>query len=305
MTAPFLDLVRHALTAADRDAFYRRIDDGSMTRVIRGVAVPTATWHEADGAERHRILVHAALATTTQRVAVAGVSAAVLHELPWVGHLPPFAEVAHLSNGGRASRTLRITGLRPASTVDIDGLDVVELARAVADVARSCDFAQAVVVADAAAARSPTVIAEALAEIDRLPGFRGGVRAMDALAFADAASESPGESLSRASMHRMRLPAPVLQAEFPRSAGRPWRVDFWWPDHGVIGEFDGESKYADNAPGTLLAEKVREDDLRARPQVRAFVRWDWDTASSPVALAEKLARAGVYPMRVRRPTAAI
>jgi hypothetical protein len=305
MTAPYLDLVRHAVTSADRDAFYRRIEDGTMTRVIRGVSVPTASWQDADRAERHRILVHAAIATTTQRVAVAGVSAAVLHGLPCLDPLPSYAEVAPLGPGGRPTRTLRLIGLQPAATVEIDGLQVVGLGRALADVARSSEFANAVVVADAAVSRSSSVIAEAMAEIDRLPGFRGGVRAAAALEFADPRSESPGESLSRASMHRMSLPQPILQAEFPRPGRHPWRVDFWWPGAGVIGEFDGEQKYSDNSPGTLLEEKLREDDLRSRPNVRGFVRWGWATASSPVALAEKLRAVGVLPTRIRRPTAEI
>lgn len=302
MAAPFLDLVRNAVTAADRDAFYRRIDAGTMTRVIRGVAVPSATWDEADDAGRHRILVHAALATTTQRVVVAGASATVLHGLPWLGRLPSHAEVAAAGPGGRSSRTLRITGLPPSATVSIDGLDVVELGRAVADVARCTEFAGAVVVADAACARRQSVLDEAMAEIRRLPGHRGAGRAMTALEFADPRSESPGESLSRASMERMRLPRPILQAEFPRSPGRSWRVDFWWPDYGVIGEFDGASKYfGAAAESALLAEKRREDDLRS--QVRVLVRWGWDTAASPVALAGLLARVGLSPRRVRRPTA--
>lgn len=296
MTAPFLDLVRHAVTSADRDAFYRRIDDGTTTRVIRGVAVPTAIWDEAEPSERHRILVHAALATTHQHVVVARRSAAVLHRLPWVGALPPFAEVISLGGPGRSTRTIEISGHPPGSTVEIDSLPVTALARTLADVARAAEFEGAVVAADAAAARDPSVIAMALVEVAEWPGHQGAAKAAAALEFADPLAETPGESLSRASIARARLPRPVLQAEFPRLGGGTWRTDFWWPKFGVLGEFDGRLKYSGpTASEVVLAEKAREDELRA--QVRAFVRWGWDVARSPVELSRRLIAAGVSPVR--------
>ena len=61
--------------------------------------------------------------------------------------------------------------------------------------------------------------------------------------FADPPSGSAGESLSRVLIAEARLPAPDAAAAVLRPA-RPHRyVDFWWPDFGLIGEFDGLKKY--------------------------------------------------------------
>jgi hypothetical protein len=76
---------------------------------------------------------------------------------------------------------------------------------------------------------------------------------------ADERSESVGESRSRAAIALAGLPEPVLQWEV---AG--FRTDFGWPDHCVVGEFDGEIKYGrllrpGQQPGDVVfAEKRRK-----------------------------------------------
>ncbi|MFM7211917.1 MAG: DUF559 domain-containing protein, partial [Actinomycetota bacterium] len=49
-------------------------------------------------------------------------------------------------------------------------------------------------------------------------------------------------------------------------------ADMAWPDHKVIGEADGLLKYQDRSD--LIAEKAREDRLRAQGWI--VVRWTWD-----------------------------
>nr|BFF15511.1 hypothetical protein GCM10025699_68140 [Microbacterium flavescens] len=77
-------------------------------------------------------------------------------------------------------------------------------------------------------------------------------------------------------------------------------VDFWWPEFGVVGEFDGEVKYrtADMLRGrtpeqVVIDEKRREDALRSMPGVRAVVRWNWADAMRAEPLLAALRRAGV------------
>ncbi len=136
----------------------------------------------------------------------------------------------------------------------------------------------------------------ALAEVARWKTRPGRRRARLALEFADRLSESAGESRSRWLMHELGLPAPVLQQEFTNDDGE-WigRTDFWWPEHGVIGEFDGKVKY-----GRLLRPDQRiEDVIQAeRERERALqnlghwvVRWVWRSLEAPAEFAKPLTRA--------------
>jgi very-short-patch-repair endonuclease len=47
------------------------------------------------------------------------------------------------------------------------------------------------------------------------------------------------ESEARLVMHDGGLPEPVLQYEIIDRDGRSWRLDFAWPDHMVVVEYDG------------------------------------------------------------------
>ena len=76
------------------------------------------------------------------------------------------------------------------------------------------------------------------------------------------------------------------------------RTDFFWPEYGVVGEFDGDAKYLDDelldgrsTRETILAEKKREDRLRALGY--AVVRWDWNAVKNPEVLRRTLEAGGV------------
>jgi len=122
--------------------------------------------------------------------------------------------------------------------------------------------------------------------------------------FASPHSESAGESLSRAQMHLLGVPAPMLQAKFRQAGTLLARTDFFWPKYRLIGEFDGDAKYVNDeylgartARQTVLAEKKREDRLRAAGF--RVARWDWATASDPTLLAACLRQAGLPVTRNR------
>jgi hypothetical protein len=146
-------------------------------------------------------------------------------------------------------------------------------------------------------------------EIEEASGYLGSAakrrRVQELLAFADEAAESPGESRSRALIHVLGFPAPVLQHAFYDSEGFIGRTDFFWPEFGVIGEFDGDAKYLDDdllgdrtARETVLAEKKREDRLRALGYT--VVRWDWKSVTKPEILGLKLTAAGLLRRNPRR-----
>ena len=107
------------------------------------------------------------------------------------------------------------------------------------------------------------------------------------LNFADARSESAGESLSRVAIWRLGFPAAELQFEVT-VAGRCYRSDFGWPEARVLGEFDGKVKYGallrpgESAADVVMREKRREAGLRAAGWW--VVRWTWADVVQPERL---------------------
>lgn len=106
-----------------------------------------------------------------------------------------------------------------------------------------------------------------LAEIPRW-GRRSVVRC---LPDADPRLETALEALSWGRFIEAGVPLPIPQVWLQGSSGRWYRVDFWWPNLGLIGEADGMGKYGEVA--ALHSEKVRHLDLEAPG--RTVLRWGW------------------------------
>ncbi|GAA1143359.1 hypothetical protein [Nesterenkonia lutea] len=186
-------------------------------------------------------------------------------------------------------------------------LEPVELA--VPDTVSRMPFAEAVVVLDALLAQhahgAGGIESEPAGWGEEFLSRRLAARYKAALTFADAESESPGESVSRALIHELGFAPPALQVIITTELGEQ-RVDFEWvlasragaaPRH-IVGEFDGRGKYFDAAlldgrsPGQVhYAEKLREDALRRTG--RGMVRWGWAELNQPEALTKRLLQAGV------------
>lgn len=118
--------------------------------------------------------------------------------------------------------------------------------------------------------------------------------------FADARSESPGESRARVLFEELGFEPPTLQHRLYLPGVGKVRLDFYWEGAGVVGEFDGRMKYSRNAAGiptddALQAEKIREDGLRMLDL--QVVRFMWKDLDDPPELARSLLRKGV-PHRV-------
>jgi len=287
-----------------------------MVRIAPGVFLPGDVWRALDFDEQFRARVDAAALRFRNEGPFSHLSAAVMWGLPNVEPWPARVEVlAGRDTGGRSRRWLarHAVGI-PVDGESIDGHRVTSLARTVVDAASALSFAGGVAMADfvmrperrgeigVAASRASRV--ELLRAVAERESPRGSAKAMRVVEFADGRAGSPGESLSRCAVRTAGLPAPELQTGFTDAAGLIGYVDFWWPDWGVIGEFDGRGKYLreDLRNGRSIAEvivdeKVREDRLRAATGAR-MVRWGWDVARSPQLLAAALLRAGL-PQRRR------
>ncbi|GAB10708.1 hypothetical protein GOARA_061_01480 [Gordonia araii NBRC 100433] len=274
--------------AADHcdDELSAAVRSGRLLRLTPGVYVEGSDDFDGPrGAEQLFRLRSIAVATssTPQRYPLSHTSAAVVHGLPL---LHPSLRHVHVTTGEkrgggiRSGRHLHPAALGSGDVVEIDGVRVTSLERTAADVATMGDFSQALTVFDGAlragGRREP--IAAALAT--PRPGIRPARRA---LAVADPASESVGESWSRAQIIDAGLPAPVLQREVRGLSGRTYRCDFGWDDM-LVGEFDGLMKYGrlrrpdEDAADAVIREKKREDDLRSMGFI--VIRWTWTTLRS-------------------------
>jgi hypothetical protein len=113
---------------------------------------------------------------------------------------------------------------------------------------------------------------------------------------ADPRPESVGESRSRWLFYAQGLPRPELQFSVHDDTGRLVGItDFAWPEHKLLGEFDGKVKYGrllrpDEAPqDAVFREKRREDQLCEVTGWR-MVRLIWANLYDPGATAGRIRR---------------
>jgi hypothetical protein len=302
--------VRSSATEAERRAVSRACHAGLLVRIAVGCYFAADLWQTLTPFQRHRVLIEA-VALSVEGPIFAHQSAAVLVNLPLLDPPPPRVHIVVPPATGGRSTTLVVrhaVGL-PDFPIVVDGHALTPVSRTVADLVATLPVDAGVVVADAALRRAflDGGISEVellrqlvLLELETVPVGHGRVRGEHVIRFASHLSGSPGESTSRVTMLRAGFPAPVLQHRFPRSGGGWWDVDFWWPDHGVIGESDGTVKYFDaelraglSAEQVVYREKRREDALRAMPEVKGFARWDFAEGRSVPRLTQKLRAAGL------------
>jgi len=116
--------------------------------------------------------------------------------------------------------------------------------------------------------------------------LRGMSQVKRALSFADPVRESPIESLSYGHIVEAGLPLPTCQHEV-RSPYGVYFPDFFWEEHGVIGESDGRVKYVDSA--AVMREKEREQVLRDLGF--RIVRWSGkEIHQSPSVVMDRIER---------------
>lgn len=290
----------------------RAVAQGALVRIGYGAFAAHDEWQAATEWERHIAQTNAAH-HRAPRTVVSHASAVVLHRLPWITPVPDRVTVTD-PRRTTAQRTRHVdkapgAGRRIRTTV-VDGLVVTDLAETVVDVLLRYDRGRALAAADAVLRRGVerSVLHDVLAQ--RLP-VRAHRRARQVLELASGLSESAGESIAHLVMHDVGCRPPVQQQVFHDASGPIGRVDFWLPDQGVVVEFDGLAKYRDpglrggrSADEVVIAEKLREDRLRALPEVRGVIRPVWRDVVPGGRFPAMLADAGVPVRRGLRVTPA-
>lgn len=291
-------LLRSDLTSSglsDSDLARRRVA-GELVRVRRGAYVRRGG-ATLTAEERHRLLVRATMPQLGPGWVVSHGSAAVPQGIPVWPEALAHVHVTRPRVGGGRRRTVvhrHADPLAADEVVEVDGWPTTCLARTVVDLARTLPFEQGVVAADRALSLGLTQeeLSDALA---RAAGRRGVGTARRVVGFADGRSESVGESRSRVLLAELGLAPTDLQLpvmDGPRLVGR---VDFAWPEHRTIGEFDGRVKYGrllrpgEDGGDVVFDEKLREDLLRELGW--EVVRWVWAELTHPEIIERRLLRA--------------
>lgn len=199
--------------------------------------------------------------------------------------------------GGASARSIVSTvALPPADQrCERSGTVLATPARAALDTARLHSLVAGVVAADHALRTCAATTEELAGVLASMRGLPGVARARLCCELASGDSESPGESWSAVMLHQQGISRPERQQPFGDQAGPIGRTDFWWPESGVAGEFDGRVKYGRTNPSgrppeeVLWSEKLREDRLRSIGLT--VVRWTVADLRQPAAWIERLGRA--------------
>ena len=281
------DLLDHGLSNHE---IRRRVRDGRLQRIHPGYFVDTRRYRELSPEQqvllKHRAYARAAHVTPVFCLA----SAAVVHGLglrrvPSRIHTvsPPERGTHH----GYTSVVRHEAVLAAADVVAVDGLRVTSAERTLLDCARLLPFTDAVVIADQA---HHVGVSRSRLE-KRLPqwaGRRGVRRARSVLAAMDPRSESVGETLTRLLLADSSLPMPRLQWVIDGRSGS-YRADFAWPEHRLVLEFDGETKYA----GASTLRAVLRDERRREVEIQELgwtvIRVGWnDVVHRPAATLARI-----------------
>lgn len=272
---------------------------GLLLRITRDQYVVTEQFEQiASDDDRHLSQCEAEVAAVRGSV-ISHESAAKLHGLPFGrDYRRRIEEGIQLTLPGRHNVTglsgCRVSGsgLTSDEITVVAGLPVTTLARTAVDVARRHKLPDSLIILDATMRRliaqdmDPTwdirdavhekrfrfaarnqlrAVAKNQRRWDGIPDARG------AITLAEPASESALESLSRFHMDGP-FPPPLVGCAVRGASGKWYWVDFCWKEYRVIGEADGALKYTSRE--AIVAEKLREDDLRAAGW--RVVRWGWD-----------------------------
>lgn len=283
-----------------------RLRDGRWERVRHGQYVERADLNHLPPWERqlllHRRLVYAAVNAMRPGTAVVSHhSALVVHDVPvWDVDLKEVQLTrSNSARSGSAAGVRHHHGQLFSDTViEVDNLAVTSIARSLVETAARASFEAAVVSADAVLRNRLVPDAELRRVVGLAEFWPGGPTVRAALGFASPLAESVAESRVRVLFHQQGLPVPELQAVFHDSNGFIGRVDFYFPEHRTIVEFDGMSKYTDGSSVVLIQEKAREDRLRALGL--QVVRLTWDDLAHPARTAMTIRRAFAQSQETHR-----
>jgi hypothetical protein len=299
---------------AETQGFFTRLDvlaAGHDDRVIRrsirlrawvrlrpGAYTFSDLWN-ADEEQRHLVLARAVAAKLGPTVALSHTTAALAHGLRVWGADLSHVHVTRLDGGaGRTeSGVVHHEGFTvPGDLRTVNGLLVTHAARAAIEAASLLPPDGGLGVLDSALQLARTDRDEMDATFP-LHGSWPQMQGVQLLVrMADAGAQSVGESRTRYLCYAHHLPAPVLQFEVRDRSGRLLGItDLAWPQHRLLGEFDGQVKYGrylrpGELPGEAVFREKRREDAICEHLGWRMIRLVWADLSRPAETAARISR---------------
>ncbi|MCL2543748.1 MAG: type IV toxin-antitoxin system AbiEi family antitoxin domain-containing protein [Nocardioidaceae bacterium] len=295
-------VLRSAAIAAgltDHD-LWRARKAGQIVRMRQGAYALTPVWHELDRLQRVGLVIDAVRQQYADSpVALSHASACVVHGGPtWDLDL---SRVLLTNLAGRGERkSAGVThhrGLCLAADVTRDERGwLMAPARAALDTAAAAPLEAGIAVADWYLNRGLATREELDEMFARMRLWPGTLHLHRILHLCDGSAESVGETRTRLLLRSQGLPAAVPQLRVTHPNGRlVGRVDFAWPEHRTMLEFDGLTKYhryrrpGESIEEMVIREKLREDRLRELTGWM-MIRLVWADLASPATTADRIRR---------------
>lgn len=280
---------------ADRD-IYRLIKYKVLERIGAGLYALRAGYQPLTTEQRHAVRAKAVFHRHRGHVALSHQSAAIVHGLPVWGHPLTEIQVTRLDAGRtrhEAGVQHRVGAIPDEDLMEVDGLLVTRPERCVWELACESSMESALVTADAALHAALATAQDLTDYAEHFMHWPGSHAARQALAMADARSESVGESRSRFAFWKFGVPQPDLQLLIADHNGVVIaRTDFGWEWLKHVAEFDGRVKYdgtfKPHGLETMFDEKRREDAIRAAGFGMDRLVWDDLRASNVGPRMERL-----------------
>ncbi|HEY0904074.1 MAG TPA: hypothetical protein VGE14_09320 [Marmoricola sp.] len=281
------------------DDLQHHLRAGLIVRARHGSYTFADVWAGADELAQHRMRAHAVMRSHHTRLALSHTSAAVEHGLRLFN--PDLRRVHVTCLGKPIGRTTKDIVYHEGACSDdeltvVDSVLCVKPVRAGLEAAALTDVRGGLVILDSIIDLDLGTLDDIRVGFERLSGVPYSRKLQITVRLARSGANSMGESLSRHLMWSEHVPEPVLQFEVRDERGKLIGVtDFAWPEYGVLGEFDGMSKYGrlrreGETPGQAVErEKTREDALREETGW-LMVRMIWAELFRPGATAAKIRR---------------
>lgn len=292
-------LRREAIALGYSDLDLRRaVRAGVLKRVRHGAYVDFGRWGQADEVGRHLLSCHAVLMTHEAPVALSHVSGAAAHGISLWGADLARVHVSRLgASAGRKHHDVAYhDGLGMRLTDSNRGFQSLSAAHCALGTATLGSVESGLVAVDSAFHLGLVTEADLQAAYLDMARWPGTARLQITLRLASRGAESVGESRARYLFWSQGLPCPQLQYEVRDGPHLVGVTDFAWPEHKLIGEFDGRVKYGRFArPGespadVVVREKIREDRIREITGWR-FIRFSWADLDRPRETGDRTRRA--------------
>jgi len=256
------------LDAKERKRLYRAVNSGKLISPFPQLYVRLDYWAEQDETSRATHMMRALQLLHPDWV-FAGPSAGIAWGL-WVSY-KHYWPLRIVKTRGAQTRNGLVYRQLVADDVptECDGIRVTSLKQTVIDCLREMDFACGLAVADSVLRMHGWSRRELVAAIEAMHhGCAGYQHALATAPFADARSESGGESIMRARLLQFGYKLPDLQVVVKNTfEGITYRGDVGWKladDTWLLGELDGKDKYVNPiyTGGLDVVDLMRKECLR-------------------------------------------